>query len=128
MIAWGTCTVCLGVVNNYTGLLIVRIFLGVAEAGLYPGVAYYLTMWYCTSEMALRQGLFFSAASMAGAFSGLLAYAIAKMDGVGMSNFPIVPPLSVVEVSKKAGEPSLLTEVGQPLAFRWLEDCFRLMI
>ena len=30
-----------------------------------------------------RQGLFFSAASMAGAFSGLLAYAIVKMNGVG---------------------------------------------
>ena len=89
MIAWGTCTVCLGVVNNYNGLLIVRIFLGVAEAGLYPGVAYYLTMWYCTSEMALRQGLFFSAASMAGAFSGLLAYAIAKMDGVGNVSIPV---------------------------------------
>jgi MFS family permease len=83
MIAWGTCTVCLGVVNNYHELVVVRICLGIAEAGLYPGVAYYLTMWYCTSEMALRQGLFFSAASMAGAFSGLLAYLIVKMDGVG---------------------------------------------
>lgn len=83
MIAWGTCTICLGVVNNYHELVAVRICLGIAEAGLYPGVAYYLTMWYCTNEMALRQGLFFSAASMAGAFSGLLAYLIVKMDGVG---------------------------------------------
>jgi len=33
--------------------------------------------------MQYRQALFFSAASVAGAFSGLLAYAIAKMDGVG---------------------------------------------
>lgn len=65
-------------VDNYHGLLAVRIFLGVAEAGLYPGVAYYLTMWYCTDEMAFRQGLFFSAASVAGAFSGLLAYGIVK--------------------------------------------------
>lgn len=38
---------------------------------------------YCTEELAFRQGLFFSAASVAGAFSGLLAYAIAKMNGVG---------------------------------------------
>jgi len=83
MIVWGAMTVCLGVVKNYHGLLAVRIFLGVAEAGLYPGVAYYLTLWYCTSEMAFRQGLFFSAASLAGAFSGLLAYAIVKMNGVG---------------------------------------------
>lgn len=83
MVAWGTVMTLMGLVRNYHGLLVARSFLGVAEAGLYPGVAYYLTMWYCTEELAFRQGLFFSAASVAGAFSGLLAYAIAKMDGVG---------------------------------------------
>lgn len=83
VVAWGTVMTLMGLVQNYHGLLIARLFLGVAEAGLYPGVAYYLTMWYCTEELAFRQGLFFSAASVAGAFSGLLAYAIAKMDGVG---------------------------------------------
>jgi MFS family permease len=40
-------------------------------------------MWYCRHEIQLRQALFFSAASIAGAFSGLLAFAISKMDGVG---------------------------------------------
>ncbi len=40
-------------------------------------------MWYKTDELAFRQSLFFSAASVAGAFSGLLAYAISQMDGVG---------------------------------------------
>lgn len=40
-------------------------------------------MWYCRHEIQLRQAMFFSAASIAGAFSGLLAYGIAKMDGVG---------------------------------------------
>lgn len=39
-------------------------------------------MWYCRHEIQFRQALFFSAASIAGAFSGLLAFAIAKMDGV----------------------------------------------
>lgn len=43
---------------------------------------FYLTMWYCRHEMQIRQALFFSAASIAGAFSGLLAFGIAKMDGV----------------------------------------------
>ncbi|KAF2150906.1 MFS general substrate transporter [Myriangium duriaei CBS 260.36] len=83
MVAWGVVMTLMGCVQNYHGLLVARIFLGVAESGLYPGVAYYLTMWYCTDELAFRQGMFFSAASMAGAFSGLLAYAISKMDGVG---------------------------------------------
>lgn len=44
---------------------------------------YYLTMWYTRDEIQFRQALFFSAASVAGAFSGLLAFAIGKMDGVG---------------------------------------------
>ncbi len=40
-------------------------------------------MWYCRGEIQLRQAMFFSAASIAGAFSGLLAFAIGKMNGVG---------------------------------------------
>lgn len=73
----------MGIVQDYHGLLIARIFLGVTEAGLFPGVAYYITMWYCRHEAQMRQALFFSAASVAGAFSGLLAFGIAHMDGVG---------------------------------------------
>ncbi|CAG9990765.1 unnamed protein product [Clonostachys byssicola] len=83
MIGVGVVMTLMGIVRNYHGLLISRIFLGVTEAGLYPGVAFYITMWYCRHEAQLRQALFFSAASVAGAFSGLLAFAIAKMDGVG---------------------------------------------
>jgi len=40
-------------------------------------------MWYTRDEIQLRQAMFFSAASIAGAFSGLLAFAIGKMDGIG---------------------------------------------
>ncbi|KAJ5132824.1 hypothetical protein N7448_006982 [Penicillium atrosanguineum] len=83
MVAWGIVMTLMGVVQNYGGLLATRLFLGVAEAGLYPGVAYYITLWYPRHRAQFRQALFFSAASIAGAFSGLLAYGIAKMDGVG---------------------------------------------
>ena len=82
MVAWGIVMTLMGLVRSYSGLLAARIFLGVTEAGLFPGVAYYLTMWYTREEIQLRQALFFSAASIAGAFSGLLAFAIAKMDGL----------------------------------------------
>ncbi|KAI3342724.1 major facilitator superfamily domain-containing protein [Ustulina deusta] len=83
MVAWGTVVTLMGIVESFKGLLAARVFLGVAEAGLYPGCAYYLTMWYCRREIQLRQAMFFSAASIAGAFSGLLAFAIAKLDGLG---------------------------------------------
>jgi hypothetical protein len=40
------------------------------------------TMWYCRYEVQVRQAYFFSAANVAGAFSGLLAYGISYMEGV----------------------------------------------
>jgi len=83
MVAWGIVMTLMGIVQSYHGLLVARFFLGVTESGLFPGVAYYITMWYCRHEAQWRQALFFSAASIAGAFSGLLAYGIAHMDGVG---------------------------------------------
>jgi len=99
MVAWGTVMTLMGLVQGYKGLLAARFFLGVTEAGLFPGVAYYITMWYCRHEAQFRQALFFSAASIAGAFSGLLAFGIAHMDGVaglaGWRWYVFVLPLMV---------------------------------
>jgi len=73
----------MGFVKDFKGLLVARIFLGICEGGLFPGVTYYITMWYCRHECGLRMALFFSAATAAGAFGGILAFAIGKMKGVG---------------------------------------------
>ncbi|SMR61887.1 unnamed protein product [Zymoseptoria tritici ST99CH_1E4] len=83
MMGWGIVMTLMGLVQGFHGLLVARLFLGMAEAGLAPGILFYLTMWYPRYEMHSRYGLFFSASCIAGAFSGLLAYAISFMDGVG---------------------------------------------
>lgn len=44
MVAWGLCMTFMGFVTNYTGLLIARAFLGIAEGGLFPGVTFYITV------------------------------------------------------------------------------------
>ncbi|KAF4780709.1 major facilitator superfamily transporter [Colletotrichum scovillei] len=64
-LCWGIIMTCTGLVRNFGGLMVTRILLGVFEAGFFPG-AIYLTS-YC---------------ALSGAFSGLLAAAIAEMDGV----------------------------------------------
>ncbi|KAF2214225.1 hypothetical protein CERZMDRAFT_37638 [Cercospora zeae-maydis SCOH1-5] len=83
IILWGLVTTLMGLVHNYKGLLAARCFLGLVEAGLFPGVTYYLSCWYKRSEIGLRTAIFFSAAALAGSFGGLLAAAITRMDGVG---------------------------------------------
>ncbi|ODQ54419.1 major facilitator superfamily transporter [Saitoella complicata NRRL Y-17804] len=84
MFVWGVIMTLMGLVHNYEGLLSARLFLGLAEAGLFPGVTFYLTnVRYKREEQSLRIGIFFSAATIAGGFGGLLAYGIGKMDGVG---------------------------------------------
>lgn len=83
MVLWGICMTCMGLVHNFSGLAAARWFLGVAEAGLFPGVAFYLACWYKRSELGVRTAIFFSAAAVAGSFGGLLAAGIAQMNGVG---------------------------------------------
>ena len=68
------------------GFFVVRFVLGMTEGGLFPGVVFYLSMWYKRNEQHYRIALFFSAAALAGAFGGILAYGIGYMTGVGGLN------------------------------------------
>ncbi|GAC93479.1 transporter [Pseudozyma hubeiensis SY62] len=79
----GVCMLSQGLVKNYHGLLVARFFLGVTEAGLFPGASFLISGWYKRKEYGLRQSVFFSAATVSGAFGGLLSFAINKMNGTG---------------------------------------------
>ena len=83
MLLWGIVMVTMGLIHDFSGLAAARFFLGVAEAGLFPGINYYLSCWYKRSEFGIRAAIFFSAAALAGSFGGLLAAAISLMDGIG---------------------------------------------
>jgi MFS family permease len=82
MLSWGALTIGLGGVNNYAELTVVRFLLGALEAGLFPGLVYYLTFWYRTSERSLRVALILASATLAGAFGGAIAYGVGQMNGV----------------------------------------------
>ncbi|KAH1975747.1 hypothetical protein KXW88_009490 [Aspergillus fumigatus] len=82
MFAWGILTVCQGVTKSFQGLVVCRVLIGVFEAGFMPGSVYVINMYYRRHELQWRLNVFFSASIVAGAISGLLAYAINNMDGV----------------------------------------------
>jgi MFS family permease len=73
----------MGLLQNSSGLMAARFFLGVAEAGLSPEISYYLSCCYRRSEYGLRLAISYSSAALAGLFDGLLAAVVSKMDGVG---------------------------------------------
>ncbi|KAL2018910.1 hypothetical protein VTK56DRAFT_10277 [Thermocarpiscus australiensis] len=81
-IGFGAVTCFQGLVQSFGGLLATRFFLGVFESAMFPGCFYLLSSWYKRSEAQKRFSLFFSSTSLAGAFGGLLASAIGKMDHV----------------------------------------------
>jgi len=83
LMLWGVVATLQGVVKTYHGLLAARFFLGLLEGGVFPGLVLYLSFWYPRRKLQWRISAFFSTASISGAFSGILAYGIIKMDGVG---------------------------------------------
>ncbi|KAL9106974.1 MAG: hypothetical protein Q9227_008097 [Pyrenula ochraceoflavens] len=80
--SWGIIATLTGLCQNYAGLIVCRLLLGLVEGGLFPGMAVYLTLFYTKRELALRVGYLFVSAALAGALGGLLAYGIGFMDGV----------------------------------------------
>lgn len=81
-VVWSLATIFSGFITNVAGLYAVRLILGACEAGLFPALNLYLTMVYKRDEQAARVSYLFVCTAIAGAFGGLLAYSILKMDGV----------------------------------------------
>jgi len=81
-LVWGIVSLCQGLVKDQAALLGVRFLLGATEAGLFPGVVYVFSVYYLRRERRARVAIFFGGAALAGAFGGILAFAINKMNGI----------------------------------------------
>ncbi|CAO3584458.1 unnamed protein product [Absidia cylindrospora] len=75
-IIWGVSSTSIAATYNLTGLMIARLVLGCAEAGLGPCVPLLLSFWYQRHEMASRVSVFLAASTIAGSFAGIWAYLI----------------------------------------------------
>lgn len=81
-VVWSLATALTACVSSVAGLYAVRLVLGACEAGLFPALNLYLTVVYKRDEQATRVSYLFVCAAVAGAFGGLLAYAILHMHGL----------------------------------------------
>ncbi|KAL9109039.1 MAG: hypothetical protein Q9227_006279 [Pyrenula ochraceoflavens] len=74
---WGVVLALFATVQNFSGAVAVRFFLGVFEAAVTPGFALFTSQWYTKAEQATRVGIWFSFNGFAQIFGGLVAYGIA---------------------------------------------------
>ncbi|KAI1364051.1 major facilitator superfamily domain-containing protein [Xylaria arbuscula] len=81
VITWGIVMTLTGLVKDFGSLVATRILLGTFEAGFFPGAVYIVSTWYPRHELQQRLAIFYTASAFSGALSGLLAFAIAKLDG-----------------------------------------------
>lgn len=62
---------------------LLRLLLGIVVAGMWPGMSYYLTLFYPPSRCGTRIGNYYTAAQLSAAVVGLVSAGFQKMDGLG---------------------------------------------
>ncbi|KAI0875841.1 MFS general substrate transporter [Hypoxylon argillaceum] len=75
VLSWGVIASLQAVATSYGMLIALRLLLGIGEAG-FAGVPFYLSFFFKRRELAFRTALFLSAAPLASAFAGFLAWLI----------------------------------------------------
>lgn len=121
-LCFGICSVGTAFVSTKAQACGVRFLLGVFEAGMMPGIAYYLSRWYRRSELTFRLGLYIVMAPLAGAFGGLLASGILRLEKFGSTKswemiFAIEGIITIV-----LSVISFFTLTDRPETARWLSQ------
>lgn len=73
MLLWGVVTAGISAVKTYQQLLVMRVLIGILEAGLTPGMIFIFSSWYRPTELGKRASLFLTSAQIGGLFGGLIA-------------------------------------------------------
>lgn len=81
LLSWGAVTVAMAAIRTPAAFYVLRFMLGAAEAGLYPGIIYYLTRWYPQRHLGRVLGLFLMAQPLALILTGPLSGALLSLDG-----------------------------------------------
>ena len=82
MVTWGLISAAMAFVQGETSFYVLRLLLGIAEAGLFPGVMLYLTYWFNREQRARATGYFLLGVCFANIIGGPVGAALMRMDGL----------------------------------------------
>ncbi|WP_312201974.1 MFS transporter [Anaerospora hongkongensis] len=81
MITWGLVSAGFAWVSTESSFLILRVLLGIAEAGFFPGIIYYFTFWFTNRRRSSVMGLFYLGPPLAFIFGSPLSGLLLDFDG-----------------------------------------------
>jgi ACS family tartrate transporter-like MFS transporter len=83
MVSWGLASMAMAAVVGERSFYLLRLLLGIAEAGFFPGMILYLTYWFPAAVRARAIARFMTATAIAGVVGGPLSGLLLGLDGVG---------------------------------------------
>ncbi|MCU0636560.1 MAG: MFS transporter [Gemmatimonadaceae bacterium] len=82
MVTWGLLSAAMALVSGPRSFIVLRLLLGAAEAGFFPGVIYYLTLWFPAAARARIVGGFMAAIPLSTVIGAPISTALLSLDGV----------------------------------------------
>jgi MFS transporter, ACS family, tartrate transporter len=82
MISWGIVSACMMFTRSPATFYLLRLALGVAEAGFFPGIVLYLTYWIPASHRTSAMAAFLTSTAISGLVGNPLGGWIMKMEGI----------------------------------------------
>ncbi|KAI9709264.1 MAG: hypothetical protein M1820_003384 [Bogoriella megaspora] len=73
---------CMAAMKAAWSFYLLRLLLGVVIAGMWPGMSFYLTLFYPPSRTGKRIGYYFTASQLSASVVGLVSAGFQKMDGL----------------------------------------------
>ncbi|WP_414439387.1 MFS transporter [Burkholderia sp. 22PA0106] len=121
LFTWGAITMAMAFVSGPRSFYLLRFLLGAAEAGLYPGILYFLTQWFPMRHRARVIGLLVLAQPIAGIVTGPVAGALLETHGFfGLANWQVLFVLSGLPAVLLC-LPTLRLLPDSPAQARWLD-------
>lgn len=128
LFTWGVITMAMALVSGPVSFYVLRFLLGAAEAGLYPGILYFLTKWFPMRHRARIVGLLVLAQPVALIITGPLAGWLLSVPGLfGMSNWQTLFVVSGLPATLLC-VPTLRILPESPSHARWLPAADRAWI
>ncbi|RKT22716.1 sugar phosphate permease [Paraburkholderia sp. RAU2J] len=84
MFTWGLAAVGMAFVRGEMSFYAMRLVLGAAEAGFFPGVVFYFTKWLPRDERGRAMAIFLSGSALASVLSGPISGALMLISGAGL--------------------------------------------